>query len=120
MAEPVRVTTWSFSTQAGSEAIAGQVGTAAAALSRLDPEIILLQGVKDWGMCRQLAEEPTAPPGLKVAWTGQNAVSKASNNSVRLFITTWTNLIPSAEIESLDYVSSMAGPAPFLIAISVD
>jgi hypothetical protein len=56
MAEPVRVTTWSFSTQAGSEAIAGQVGTAAAALSRLDPEIILLQGVKDWGMCRQLAE----------------------------------------------------------------
>jgi hypothetical protein len=84
---------------------------------RLEIPVFYGRDLRNWHV---LAEEPAAPEGLKVAWTGQNAVSKAANNNIRLFLTTWTNLIPTAEIESLDYVSSMAGPAPFLIAITVE
>jgi hypothetical protein len=84
---------------------------------RLEIPIIYGPDIRNW---HALAEEPAAPESLKVAWTGQNSVSKSSNNKIRLFLTTWTNLIPTAEIESVDYVSSMASPAPFLIAITVE
>lgn len=39
---------------------------------------------------------------------------------VRLYMTTWTNPHPEVAIESLDFVSTMTGSAPFLIAITVD
>lgn len=84
---------------------------------RLEIPIYYGRDVRNWHL---LAGEPAPPEGLKVAWTGQNEVSKAAGNTIRLFMTTWTNLVPDAEIESLDYASSMAGPAPFLIAITVE
>jgi hypothetical protein len=37
-----------------------------------------------------------------------------------LFLTTWVNVAPDLEVDSIDYVSAMAVPAPFLIAISVE
>ncbi len=84
---------------------------------RLEIPIYYGRDLRNWHL---LGGEPAPPVGLKVAWTGQNEVSKAAGNTIRLFMTTWTNLVPDAEIESLDYVSSMAGPAPFLIAITVE
>jgi hypothetical protein len=57
---------------------------------------------------------------LKVAWRGENAQSKSTGRSIRLFLTTWANVAPGLEIESIDFVSAMGGPAPFLIAISVE
>jgi hypothetical protein len=47
-------------------------------------------------------------------------VSKSAGKSLRLFLTTWTNTTPEVPIESIDYVSSMSVPAPFLIAITVE
>ena len=73
--------------------------------------------VRNW---HSQAGEPAAPEDLKAAWTGQNAVSKSAGRSLRLFLTTWINTTPDDEIESIDYVSSMAVPAPFLIAITVE
>ena len=67
-----------------------------------------------------VAGEPAAPSELRVAWRGQNAQSKSTGRSIRLFLTTWTNVVPEMEIESIDYVAGMAVPAPFLIAISVE
>jgi len=37
---------------------------------------------------------------------------------VRLFKTTWTTPPPDVLVESIDFASSMADPAPFLIAIT--
>ncbi|HWV99830.1 MAG TPA: hypothetical protein VNZ64_09085 [Candidatus Acidoferrum sp.] len=84
---------------------------------RLEVPIVYGQAVRDW---HTQAGEPPPSPELQVAWRGQNETSKRAGNSIRLFLTTWTNLVPNVEIESLDFVSSMANPAPFLIAITAD
>lgn len=73
--------------------------------------------VRDW---HDLAGEPAPPRELKVAWKGENAQSRRAGRSIRLFLTTWTNVAPDLEVESIDYVSAMAVPAPFLIAVSVE
>ena len=73
--------------------------------------------VEDW---HANLVDPPSNTNLTVAWEGANALSKRMTNSIRLFTTTWTNVAPAVEIESLDFVSAMAGPAPFLIAITVD
>jgi hypothetical protein len=73
--------------------------------------------VRNW---HAVAGEPPAPKELTVTWRGQNALTKSAGGSIRLFLTTWTNVAPGLEIESIDYVSSMAVPAPFLIAVTVD
>ena len=84
---------------------------------RLEIPIRYGHEVRNW---HSQGSEPVAPEDLTVAWMGQNAVSKSAGRSIRLFLTTWTNTAPDLEIESLDYISSMALPAPFLIAISVE
>ena len=84
---------------------------------RLEIPIRYGHEVRNWHTQRG---EPAAPPDLTVAWQGQNAVSRNSGHALRLFQTTWTNTAPDLEIESIDYVSRMALPAPFLIAITVE
>ena len=73
--------------------------------------------VRDW---HSLPGELPAPPELTVAWRGENASSKSQGQSIRLFLTAWTNVAPDVEIDSLDYISSLAGPAPFLVAITAE
>jgi hypothetical protein len=75
------------------------------------------QEVRNWHV---LAGEPAAPEELRVAWRGENAQSKSAGRTLRLFLTTWTNVVPGGEVESIDYVSALATPAPFLIAVSVE
>jgi hypothetical protein len=84
---------------------------------RLEIPIRYGHDVRDW---HSVAGEPAAPEELKVAWSGENAQSKGTGRSIRLFLTTWTNVVPDLEIESIDYVSALTVPAPFLIAISVE
>lgn len=84
---------------------------------RLEIPIRYGHEVRNWHV---LAGEPAAPSELRVAWRGENAQSKSTGRSIRLFLTTWTNVVPEMEIESIDYVAGMAVPAPFLIAISVE
>jgi hypothetical protein len=52
-----------------------------------------------------------------VAWSVKPA-RDADNKT--LFRTSWDNPLPEVELKSIDFVSSMADPAPFLIAISVE
>jgi hypothetical protein len=84
---------------------------------RLEIPIIYGESVRNW---HTLAGEPEASKELKVVWTGDNAVSRKAGTKIRLFVTTWDNLLPAVEIESIDFVSSMANPAPFLIAITAE
>jgi hypothetical protein len=84
---------------------------------RLDIPVIYGADVRDW---HTLSNEPPPPAGLNVAWIGENEASKASGRPIRLFMTTWTNIVPDLEIDRIDFTSSMSGPAPFLLAITAD
>ena len=84
---------------------------------RLEIPIRYGHEVRDW---HARAGEQPAPKDLKVAWRGENGMSKKAGHSIRLFLTTWTNVAPDVEIESIDYISGMEVPAPFLIAITAD
>lgn len=84
---------------------------------RLEIPIYYGNDVRDWH--EYAGEEPGAKE-LTVAWTGANESSKAAHRPIRLFKTTWVNLAPDVEIESIDYVSAMLAPAPFLIAITAE
>ena len=83
----------------------------------LELPIVYGHDARNWHV---LADEPAAPKELMVAWTGANDVSKSKGLNIRLFKTTWVNLVPEAEVESIDFVSSMATPAPFLVAITAE
>jgi hypothetical protein len=82
---------------------------------RLEIPIRYGHDVRNW---HTQAGEPPAPEELKEAWRGQNSVSRRAGHSIRLFLTTWTNLAPDLEIASIDYASKMETPAPFLVAIT--
>jgi hypothetical protein len=88
------------------------------ATNRMTLEIPIIYGrdVRDW---HRLAGEPPSTD-LNLAWRGTNAVSADSHNYIRLFTTTWVNILPGVEIESIDFVSAMGKAAPFLIAITAD
>ena len=84
---------------------------------RLEIPIRYGHEVRNW---HTQAGEAPAPEDLTVVWKGQNAISRGAGQSLRLFLTSWTNSAPEVEIQSLDFVSSMAVPAPFLIAITLE
>ncbi len=88
------------------------------AANQMQLEIPLVYGhdLRNW---HSFANE-TPSDDLKVAWTGTNETSAAMHRSIRLFTTTWVNVAPAVEIKSIDFVSSMREPAPFLIAITAD
>ena len=76
--------------------------------------VIYGKQVRDW------FSNPGSQPlddGTVVAWS-MNPARDADNKT--LFKTSWNNPLPDAELKSIDFVSSMADPAPFLIAISVE
>ena len=83
---------------------------------RLEIPILYGESVRNW---HTVPGEPESKE-LRVAWTGENAVSRKAGRKIRLFLTTWTNLVPEVPIESIDFVSAMATPAPFLIAITAE
>lgn len=85
--------------------------------NRFDVPITFGRNVHNW---RTTGDQPTPDPDLRVAWTSDPRGSKGGR-STRLFVTTWQNLAPDAEIEYIDLLSTMApGAAPFLVAITLD
>lgn len=59
-------------------------------------------------------------PNTVVAWTGQSPATAQKGISNRLFRTTFTNPQPGKKVETIDYVSAMAGSGPFLVAVTVE
>jgi hypothetical protein len=82
---------------------------------RADIPISYGQDVRDWHVLPK--EKPASD--LTIAWTGTNAGDPSIRN-IRLFKTTWTNITPDIEIESIDYVSAMGTAGPFLVAITTE
>ena len=98
-----------------------QIGTYVVhfAVTQLRLEIPIRYGreVRNW---HSVAGEAPASKELTLAWQGTNAVSQSAHQSIRLFLTSWTNVVPDLEVKSIDYVSGMTVPAPFLIGITAD
>jgi hypothetical protein len=82
-------------------------------------EIPLVYGrhLRDW---HYAPEEPESGPELKIAWVGENQVSRRTGRPLRLFTTTWTNLLPDLEVAAVDFISDGGSCAPFLLAITVE
>ena len=64
--------------------------------------------------------EPIKPKAARLAWLGTSPASDASTTGVRLFKMTWNNPFPDAEVLSIDFISCMNDPAPFLVALTAD
>lgn len=97
--------------QIGSYIVAYQ-GQAA----RVEIPVIYGRDVRDW---HWQPGEP-ASPELRVVWHGENDASRRAGRPLRLFLSSWTNLRPDLEVASIRFVSSLAGPAPFLLAITTE
>lgn len=75
--------------------------------------IVYGEDVRDWNGSNDMSTEITHG---QVVWSGINNAGL----HVRLFMTTWVNPMPEQEIRSIDYISSMAQAAPFLVALTVE
>jgi WD40 repeat protein/serine/threonine protein kinase len=64
--------------------------------------------------------EPKETPNASVAWTGNTPLAAADGKTIRLWKRTYENPRPDVEITHLDFVSAMAFPAPFVVAITVE
>ena len=67
-------------------------------------------------------ERETTVPGTELAWSGGNPRIKQRSPefSLRLYKTTFVNPHPELAVTSLDYVSTLEGPAPFLVGLTID
>jgi hypothetical protein len=71
----------------------------------------------DWW---NVGAEAKPPKSATVAWTGSNAAADAVGASLRLFKRTYDNPKPDLTVETLDFISSKAESAPFLVALTVE
>jgi hypothetical protein len=85
--------------------------------TRLEIPVIYGRDARDW---HWQGNEPSAPKELKVVWTGENDDSRRGGHPIRLFLTSWNNLLPEMEVESLDVISNMSRPGLFLLGITAD
>jgi RNA polymerase sigma factor (sigma-70 family) len=72
-----------------------------------------------WEWPRALKNHPTDTNTL-VAWSGSNPAAEHQGARIRLFDTVFINPHPEKEIQSIDYVSGMAGSAPFMVAMTIE
>jgi WD40 repeat protein len=56
----------------------------------------------------------------RVAWTGPANPRHPDGPQAQLFQTTWENPSPDTVVDSIDYISAMNDPVPFLIAITTE
>jgi hypothetical protein len=78
--------------------------------------VVYGKDVRDWWRGDD-AKEPTRG---KVAWKGTNKAAKASGQSIWLFSFTWENPKPDKKVVSIDYVSTLTGAAPFVVAMTLE
>jgi hypothetical protein len=64
--------------------------------------------------------KPTKAMAADIVWTGMNDATRKRGVNMRLFCSHWNNPLPEVVIESIDFVSSLARSAPFVIAITAE
>jgi hypothetical protein len=76
---------------------------------RIELPVLFAKHVGPWERPPEPAPAGAATPG----W-------QTPDGSLRLFESSWANPVPDVMIVSLDYVSRLAGPAPFLAGITLE
>ncbi len=71
----------------------------------------------DWW---KTAAEAKPPQSAAVAWTGSNPATEGLGSSLWLFKRAYDNPKPDLTIETLDFISTKAEAAPFLVALTVE
>ncbi len=83
--------------------------------------IILGRDALDWRAPIQALALGTDQP--VPAWSGPNAylsMTELGDRKVSLYAITWENPRPETVIASVDFVSALAGPKPFLVGVTVE
>lgn len=79
--------------------------------------VVYGEDVRDWWY----GENAKGVKRGKVAWQGQNELSKGFEQGIRLYLTTWDNPHTDKKIASIDYIKVGGGPAaPFCVAITLE
>ncbi len=65
-------------------------------------------------------KNPVQVRQANVAWTGQNERARVFGCTLQLFHWTWENPRREVAVASIDFVSAMNAPAPFLVAITAE
>ncbi len=78
--------------------------------------IVYQRHVRDWWI---QAGDPL-PTDADVAWTGENEAAHKLGYNIQLYRYTANNSFPNEEIKTIDFVSAMTEPAPFLIALTIE
>jgi hypothetical protein len=78
----------------------------------VDLPIIYGEDLRDWSVDAE-RDQPTR--NATIAWTGPMGAA-----GMRLFHRPYVNPRPDVEVVSLDFISANAGPAPLVVAITVE
>ncbi len=79
--------------------------------------IVYGEDVRDWW---NIDDSASLERG-KVGWVGDNAGTRQSRMTLRLFVSEWDNPKPDAKVVGIDYLSEKAGEAaPFCIAMTAE
>lgn len=82
-----------------------------------EAKIVFGKNVRDWWF------PPTQPQitmEAAVAWQGHNPATRHMGMAVRIYQYRWTNPLPEEKIATIDFVSAMEKPAPFLLAVTTE
>ena len=63
---------------------------------------------------------PGTAPEAELAWRGQNPATEPRDLELRLYKLTWENPWPEEEVVELEFSSTQANAAPFLVALTAD
>ena len=74
------------------------------------------RNIKDWW----IREGDCLLPDAQTAWTGENPAACSQGCNVRIYTYTVNNPLPDTELAAVDFVSEMAGSAPFLVALTIE
>lgn len=73
--------------------------------------------VVDWWVRER---DPPPGPHLRIAWTGQNRLTRKEAASLHVFVNTFQNPRPGEELRSVDFVGEKTKCLPFFLGLTVE
>jgi WD40 repeat protein len=84
---------------------------------RREVKLVFGKNVRDWWFP---PTQPQTTTEAAVAWQGNNPASQQMGMAIRIYQMGWNNPLPDEVIDSIDFISMMEKPAPFLLAITTE
>jgi hypothetical protein len=84
---------------------------------RREVKVVFGKNVRDWWFP---PTQPQTTTEAAVAWQGTNPASRQMGMAIRVFQMVWNNPLADVPIESIDFLSLMEKPAPFLLAVTME